>query len=80
MFRNIRLVSNEYDRVTRRMKLIEQRQNILPRCCIQIACGFVGEKDTGLGYECPRDRDPLALAARHLVGPVGHTIGQSHAR
>jgi len=47
---------------------------------IEIACGFIGEKDGGLMNESPGEGGALKLAARELMGPMMRAIVEPNGR
>ena len=72
-------VGHENDRMSGPVELVEQTHDFGARRGIEIPGRLVGEQDARLGDEGPRDRDTLALSARHLVRPVIHALGQADA-
>ena len=46
---------------------------------VQLPGGFVGEDQGWAGGEHPRDRDPLRLAARQLLGQLGGQVADARA-
>jgi hypothetical protein len=52
----------------------EQGEDILGGCGVQVAGGFVGEDQVGIGYDGAGDGYTLLLAARELARQVMHTV------
>ena len=72
------LVRHEDDRVAAAVQIVHQGEDLLARLRVQVSRRLVGEQDRRLVHERTRDRDALALAARHLVRPVMHAGAQAH--
>ena len=47
-------------------------------CTVQIAGGLVCKDNSGLVHECPGDRDPLGLTARHFWGFLVRPVLQTY--
>ena len=58
------------------VELAEHPHDLLAGGAVEVAGGLVGQEDAGLVDQRPRDRDPLALAARELVGAVVHPLAE----
>src|SRR5882762_6487175 len=69
---DVLLVRHEDDRVALGVKPLEQTHDLFPGGRVEVPGGLVGEKDGRAHDEGARDGHPLALAARELVGLVGH--------
>src|SRR5688572_23435905 len=54
---------------------VEDAPGVLP---VEVAGGLVGEHARGLRHQRARDRDPLALAARELAGPMLQPVAEAH--
>jgi hypothetical protein len=76
---DILLVGHDHDRLPLIVEFLEQPDDLDGRLGVQVARGLVGEQDRGLVDERPRDRDPLPLPARQLVGAVPHPVAQPDA-
>src|ERR1043165_2795620 len=57
---------------------LEHPHDLLARGAVEVAGGLVREENRGLVDQRPRDRHPLALPPRELVGPVIHPVPEAH--
>src|SRR5487761_2096617 len=55
----------------------EQPQDLLRGHPVEVAGRLVGDDQRRIGDQRPRDRDPLLLPARQLVGKVRRAVGQA---
>ena len=60
-----------------RVEFLEQAHDFFAGGAIEVAGRFVGQDQRGLHDRRARNRDPLPLPARELVGPVLGAIGQT---
>src|SRR5947207_3000540 len=74
--RNVVLVRDHDDRLAAAVQVAEHLHQLGAGGRVEVPGGLIGEQDGGLVHERPGDRDPLALAARQLVGPVVHPVAQ----
>ena len=60
------------------MKPLYQLENQVCGAIVQIAGWFIGHQDLRPSNQCPRQRDPLLLAAGEFTGAMTTSIFQSH--
>src|SRR5438477_9575733 len=73
---NVVLGRHHDDRLAAAVQVAEHLHQLGAGGRVEVPGGLIGEQDGGLVHERPGDRDPLALAARQLVGPVVHPVAQ----
>src|SRR2546422_11229412 len=78
VYRNVVFVRHQHDGLARIMKLVKQPHDLIARRGVEVAHWLVGEQDARRVHQGARDGDALALSAGQLVGPVIHTVTQSH--
>ena len=64
------VVGDEHEGQALLVELTHERHHFLGALRVERTGGLVGPDHAGMAGERPRDRDPLLLAARELVGPV----------
>jgi hypothetical protein len=69
-------VGDEDDRVARLVEALEEAMISMPVFESRLPGRLVGEQDRRVVHQRAGDRDALALAARELVGPMGHPVQQ----
>jgi len=57
---------------------LQETDDLLGRCCVQIASGLIAEDDVRIIGQCTGYGDSLLLSAGHLPGKVGLPVGKSH--
>src|SRR6202044_2806403 len=72
--RDFPVVGDDHDGHTHAMELLEESQDGSACRLIEVAGGLVGEHDGRAADKCPGDGDPLALAARELIGASVETF------
>ena len=77
---DVLLVGDENDGVAALMEASEKRHDFFAGGGVEIASGFVGEKDGGRVDESASDGDALALTAGEFVGLVHHAVGEIDLR
>src|SRR3954469_2763320 len=75
---DVRLVGDQDHGVARPVELVEELHDLLGSGRVEVAGGLVGEQDGRLVDQGAGDGHALALAARQLVGLVGHARAEAH--
>src|SRR3954462_6919479 len=75
---DVRLVGDQDHGVARPVELVEELHDLLGSGRVEVAGGLVGEQDGGIVDQGAGDGHALALAARQLVGLVGHAGAEAH--
>ncbi len=78
VFRDVLLVGDEDDGVAGLVELVEEGHDLFRCLRIEVAGGFVGEKNRRPVDQRPGHRHPLSLAAGQFVGLVFDAVGQSN--
>ncbi len=60
-------------------EIAQQLPDALATLGVERGRGLVGEKDSGIARERPRDRDALSLAAAQFMGKGLGAMGDAHA-
>ncbi len=69
---DVGLVGDEDDGVALGVEIVEEGHDLVAGLGVEVSGGLVGEDDGGMVDQSAGDGDPLALAARELVGFVHH--------
>ena len=75
--RDVVVVRDHQDRLAARVQPAEQLEHLVAALGVERAGGLVGEQQRGLVGERPRDREPLALAARQHARRVLRLVGET---
>ena len=75
-----RIMGDQDQRVTGSGQFVQLLHHLLAACRIQRSGRLVGQDHLPAVDQCPRNRHPLLLAARELVGQVLQTIRQPQPR
>ena len=70
------IVGHDDEGQTRGMERFEKTEHLEAGRAVQVARGFVGQKEPGLVDQRPGDRHPLALTPRQRRGEMVGAIGQ----
>ncbi len=77
-FPDSRIMRHHDERQALPVHLLDELDDLPARDAVEIAGGFIGEQQPGTHHHRARDRRPLLLAARKLVGAVLGPRGQAH--
>ena len=78
--RHGRIVGDQDQRVAGSGQFVQLLHHLLAACRIQRSGRLVGQNHPPTVDQCPRNRHPLLLAARELVGQVLQTLLQAQSR